>query len=147
MASPSPKPEHVYTPAIPQKRALDDEHTPTVSSPLNPDFTSSSKTSRTQDKSGSNRATREKKESLKKRESKGGSAAVDLRRTPERSVGGKLISPTTESHQSSLAPLRYKLPSPKVTDFDAPGGPQMTFHHTKKPVEGTQIDFYEATEQ
>src|SRR2546421_1136684 len=132
MASPSPKPEHVHAPTIPQKRTLDDEHTPTVSSPLNPDFPSSSKTSRTQDKPGSGRTTREKKESLKKREAKGSSSVADSRRTPERSVGGKHGS--TEFSQSSLAPLRYKLPSPKITDFEAPGGPQMTFHHAKTSI-------------
>lgn len=54
------------TPLIPAKRALEDDHTPSVSSPLNPDAAPRARPGRPPA-----REQREKKDSLKKRESVG----------------------------------------------------------------------------
>ncbi|TVY42623.1 Set1 complex component [Lachnellula occidentalis] len=129
--------------AIPPKRAPDDDHQPTVSSPLNPDF----KPSRPQDDAplARERASRAKKESLKKRESKGGSLASETsgRATPDPKAS------TSHKHKrkgSPPAPIRYKLPPPKSTDFEAPRGPIFIPAHTKKTADGTEIQFQETTD-
>jgi COMPASS component BRE2 len=133
----------VPPPSIPPKRALDDDHQPAVSSPLNPDF----KSSKLQDDAplARERASRAKKESLKKRESKGGSLAPEpsARPTPD------LKASTTSKHKrnaSTAAPLRYKLPPPKTTDFEAPRGPIFTPHHTIISPDGLQIQFHETSD-
>ncbi|KAI9803154.1 MAG: hypothetical protein M1833_001225 [Piccolia ochrophora] len=131
---------------IPQKRALEDDHAPAVSSPLNPD-TSSSKGRTTKDKAPIHREPREKKESLKKREAKGTSTAAESRGTPDRSVaGGSKQDLSTDPTPSSAAPLRYKLPPPKPTDFAVPRGPVFSPHHTKAVVGGQDVQFYESSE-
>ncbi|TVY15826.1 Set1 complex component ash2 [Lachnellula arida] len=129
--------------AIPPKRAPDDDHQPTVSSPLNPDF----KPSRPQDDAplARERASRAKKESLKKRESKGGPLASETsgRATPDPKAS------TAHKHKrkgSPPAPIRYKLPPPKSTDFEAPRGPIFIPAHTKKTPDGTEVQFQETTD-
>ncbi|TVY34315.1 Set1 complex component [Lachnellula subtilissima] len=129
--------------AIPPKRAPDDDHQPTVSSPLNPDF----KPSRPPDDAplARERASRAKKESLKKRESKGGSHASETggRATPDPKAS------TSHKHKrkgSPPAPIRYKLPPPKSTDFEAPRGPVFIPAHTKKAPDGAEIQFQETTD-
>lgn len=130
--------------AIPPKRALDDDHQPTVSSPLNPDF----KPSKAQDDAplARERASRAKKESLKKRESKGGSLAPDTsaRATPDPKAS---TSHKHKRNSSAPAPIRYKLPPPKTTDFEAPRGPIFVPAHTKKSPDGNEIQFQETTDQ
>ncbi|TVY22504.1 Set1 complex component ash2 [Lachnellula hyalina] len=129
--------------AIPPKRAPDDDHQPTVSSPLNPDF----KPSRPPDDAplARERASRAKKESLKKRESKGGAHASEIsgRATPDPKAS------TSHKHKrkgSPPAPIRYKLPPPKSTDFEAPRGPIFIPAHTKNAPDGTEIQFQETTD-
>lgn len=126
--------------SIPQKRALEDDHLPTVSSPLNPDF----KASKDDTPLARERTSRAKKESLKKRESKGGLHAPDAsnRATPD----PKASTPKHKKGGNVLAPMRYKLPPPKPTDFEAPRGPVFVPSHSK-PTETTEIQFCETTDQ
>jgi len=125
--------------SIPQKRALEDDHQPAVSSPLNPSKPDDAPLAR-------ERASRAKKESLKKRESKGGSLAAD---TSARATPDPKSSPHKHKRSSSVpAPIRYKLPPPKTTDFEAPRGPIFIPSHTKIHPDGkTQIQFNETTDQ
>jgi COMPASS component BRE2 len=151
--APSPQPESTpsyppilpgTTPAssIPQKRALEDDHQPAVSSPLNPDF----KPSKPSDDAplARERASRAKKESLKKRESKGPLASESSARSTPDPKG-----PTTKNKKkgSAPAPMRYKLPPPKTTDFEAPRGPIFIEAHEKIAPDGSTIAFRETTEQ
>lgn len=126
--------------SIPQKRALEDDHQPAVSSPLNPDFKSK------QDDAplARERASRAKKESLKKRESKGGPHAQDTsaRATPDPKAPTK-----SKKRDSAPAPMRYKLPPPKSTDFEAPRGPIFIPADTKTGPDGSEIQFNETTDQ
>jgi COMPASS component BRE2 len=130
--------------SIPQKRALDDDHQPAVSSPLNPDF----KPAKPQDEAAlaRERAPRAKKESLKKRESKAGSLAPDAsaRATPDPKAA---TSQKSKKHEAPPAPTRYKLPPPKSTDFEPPRGPIFIPSHTKIAPDGTEIQFNETTDQ
>jgi COMPASS component BRE2 len=131
----------VPTSSIPQKRALEDDHLPTVSSPLNPDF----KASKDDNPLARERTSRAKKESLKKRESKGGGLhAPDTsnRTTPD----PKASTPKHKKSGNVLTPIRYKLPPPKITDFEAPRGPVFIPSHTKT-AEGFEIHFNETTDQ
>jgi COMPASS component BRE2 len=130
--------------SLPQKRALEDDHQPAISSPLNPDF----KPSKPQDEAplARERASRAKKESLKKRESKGGSLAPDTsaRGTPD----PKASQPHKHKRNSSIpTPIRYKLPPPKTSDFEAPRGPIFIPSHTKTAPDDSEIQFNETTDQ
>ncbi|PQE17959.1 Set1 complex component ash2 protein [Rutstroemia sp. NJR-2017a WRK4] len=129
--------------ALPQKRALEDDHQPAVSSPLNPDF----KSQKTGDETPGvrERASRAKKESLKKRESKAGSLAPDssARATPDPKASS---SSKKKSAANAVTPLRYKIPPPKIADFDAPRGPTLVPSHTKVAPDGTEIQFHETTD-
>jgi len=128
--------------SIPQKRVLEDDHQPAVSSPLNPDF----KPKVEEAPLAKERASRAKKESLKKRESKGGSLAPDTssaRATPDpRTVSHKKKKPKEE-----LAPTRYQLPPPRPSDFEVPRGPIFIPAHTKTLPDGTVIQFNETSDQ
>ena len=123
--------------AVPLKRTLDEDlHAPAVSSPLNPDVA----TSRSR-KAPAPREQREKKESLKKRESKASSVVGDARGgTPE--VASNRRKPKATSETTVLSPTRYKLPPPKFMDFEAPKAPILLPHHK---IGDTQI--YETSEQ
>ena len=122
---------------IPLKRTLDEDlHAPAVSSPLNPDVA----TSRSR-KAPAPREQREKKESLKKRESKATSVVGDARAgTPEMTSNRRKQKVTSES--TVLSPTRYKLPPPKPMDFEPPKAPILLPHHK---IGETQI--YETSEQ
>jgi COMPASS component BRE2 len=128
--------------SLPQKRVLEDDYQPAVSSPLNPDFKAPK-----QDEAplARERASRAKKESLKKRESKGGSLAPDTsaRATPD----PKSTPKKHKRNASAPAPMRYKLPPPKSTDFEAPRGPIFVPSHTKTTADGSEIQFNETTDQ
>lgn len=147
MSTEEPSPQSEPTPlapnpigTIPQKRALEDDHQPAVSSPLNPDFKVSADAPLARE-----RASRAKKESLKKRESKSGPIAQDAsaRATPDPKA-----SPHKNRRRSSdAAPLRYKLPPPRITDFEAPRGPIFISSHTKISPDGKEIQFNETSDQ
>jgi COMPASS component BRE2 len=123
--------------SIPQKRVLEDDHLPTVSSPLNPDF---NKAPKDEAPAAKERAARAKKESFKKREAKG-PAAPEVKASPEPT------GPTKQRKTSDvLAPLRYKLAPPRLADFEPPQGPVFTPSHTIKGPDGAPIQFYEASD-
>ncbi|KFY39231.1 hypothetical protein V495_06069 [Pseudogymnoascus sp. VKM F-4514 (FW-929)] len=123
--------------SIPQKRVLEDDHLPTVSSPLNPDF---NKAPKDEAPAAKERAARAKKESFKKREAKG-PAALEVKASPEPT------GPTKQRKTSDvLAPLRYKLAPPRLADFEPPQGPVFTPSHTIKGPDGAPIQFYEASD-
>ena len=122
MAETTPHP--APAPTIPQKRLLgfEDKHTPAVASPLNPDLNAS----RTK-----MREPREKKATYKARGASPEPAAP--------AAGKKSKKPTKDP--SVLSPLKYTLPTPKTTDFDAPKAPQMV-----PTLKRAHRQFYEATE-
>jgi COMPASS component BRE2 len=125
--------------SIPQKRVFEDDHSPAVPSPLNPEANVSElppHDDTTQPKSS--KPGRVKKDSLKKREAKGG--------------GGRDSSPATPDHrvvreQNNVdCPLRYKLAPPKPSDFDLPRGPVMTLHHEADGA-GGHVEYFEISDQ
>lgn len=106
---------------VPQKRPL--EHTPAVASPLNPD-TGAARTKL--------REQREKKATYKAR---GGSPAAE----PAPTSKSKSKKPSKDV--SVLSPLKYTLPTPRLTDFDPPKAPTMVAGSRR-----AHRQFYEATE-
>jgi COMPASS component BRE2 len=130
--------------SIPQKRALDEDHLPPVPSPLNPDV----KVTKVQFPDEMAPATRDKpartkKESLKKRESKGALGGA---------TGGDSSRATPDPHPKEaapgdLSPYRYKPPPPKPSDFEPPRGPIFTYHHEVGAPDGGTIEFCETSEQ
>ncbi|KAG6002521.1 hypothetical protein E4U54_000863 [Claviceps lovelessii] len=125
--------------SIPQKRAFDDDHSPAVPSPLNPDV-STSELPPHDDTSHAKtpKPGRVKKDSFKKREARGG--------------GGRDSSPVVPDHGSARqsdnvdSPLRYKLAPPKPSDFDLPRGPVMTLHHEIQGHGAQGIEFFETSD-
>ncbi|KAG5914033.1 hypothetical protein E4U42_000724 [Claviceps africana] len=124
----------------PLKRAFDDDHSPAVPSPLNPDV-STSELPPPDDTAHakSSKPSRLKKDSFKKREARGGG-------------GGRDSSPAMPDHgpvkpfDNVDSPLRYKLAPPKPSDFDLPRGPIMTLHHEIKGIGGQGIEFFETSD-
>ncbi|KAI0011620.1 hypothetical protein F4779DRAFT_192309 [Xylariaceae sp. FL0662B] len=130
--------------SLPQKRALEDDHAPPVSSPLNPKPTPDVKLSKTQSHDDISAMAREKpsrakKESLKKRESKAGHGADSSRATPDPKAKDLL------SH-NEYSPLRYKLAPPKPSDFEPARGPVFAPHHEVPAPDGSTIQFHETSE-
>lgn len=146
MASDAGSPKREPTPApsistIPQKRALDEGHSPAVSSPLNPEVKSSDPQT-VDDAPNPSRAKsgRPKKDSYKKREAKG---IESTRATPDPRSGRE-----KEPEQTEASPLRYKLAPPKQSDFDPPRGPVLTpFHHDIENYNGEVTEFFETSDQ
>ncbi|ROW05039.1 hypothetical protein VSDG_00353 [Cytospora chrysosperma] len=131
--------------SLPQKRALDDDHMPAVSSPLNPEF-NSRRSQAPEESPLMVREKRTKKETLKKRESKGVSTpggGESSRATPDPKGPKKTQKnvPPTE-----ISPARYILPLPKATDFEPARGPTLVPHHAVAGPDGEQIEFLETTE-
>ena len=122
--------------SIPQKRHLEDDHHPSAPSPLNPAFPR-----HRDDATSRDRAARAKKESFKKRDAKVPNA-TESRATPDPKSPSK-----QKPVQPHLAPIRYKLATPKITDFDVPQGPTFVPHHTIDGPERNKIEFQEATDQ
>ncbi|KAK3312396.1 hypothetical protein B0H66DRAFT_397762 [Apodospora peruviana] len=141
-----PTPSAMAVPSLPQKRALEDDHSPAVSSPLNPDVKPPQKVQvqiQTPEESqvAMSREKRAKKDSLKKRESKG------------TALGGQDSSRATpdpkqrrDSTGGELAPMRYKLAPPKPSDFEEARGPVFTSHHEVQALDGQTIEFFETSE-
>lgn len=131
--------------SLPQKRALDDDHVPAVSSPLNPKPEPKlNKTQSHDDIPAMSREKRTKKETLKKRESKGVTIVEpgSSRATPE--PKGKHNTKDTLPNDSS--PMRYKLAPPKPGDFEPARGPVFTHHHDVSASDGSAIAFHETSE-
>ncbi|KAH9887766.1 hypothetical protein F4778DRAFT_418430 [Xylariomycetidae sp. FL2044] len=137
----------VPAPAFPlphQKRPLEDDHVPSISSPLNPNPNpnpnpnaepkpSSDVAAMPREKSG-----RPKKESLKKRESKGGLAADTSRATPD--------PKQKDLPLSEASPLRFKFPPPKLSHFEPARSPIFTYHHNVPAPDRSTIEFHETSE-
>lgn len=132
---------------VPQKRALDDDHSPAVPSPLNPENKAAPKVQiqapeETQQAAVLNREKRTKKDSFKKREAKAAAGGSDSSRaTPDPKPKHK------EPSINELLPARYKLAPPKLTDFELARGPVFNSHHEVQGPEGETIEFFDATEQ
>ena len=113
--SPEPRPSS----AIPTKRALEHDHTPSVPSPPAPDATGRGKALRPPP-----RESREKKDSLKKRE-----ATVGTRgNTPD--AGSKLKYSVL---MSTSSPLRYGILDAKPSDYESPRDP-IFMPHEPEPL-------------
>lgn len=134
---------------IKQKRTLDEDHSPSISSPLNPEARTTLKAQvqsqlqwPTTDEMTPKRT---KKDTFKKRESKN----VDSSRaTPGIKLGRHSqhrLSVT--QHPSELSPLRYKLPSAKRTDFDPARGPVFVHGHDFALDGGEKVQFFETSDQ
>ncbi|PSS02291.1 hypothetical protein BD289DRAFT_478948 [Coniella lustricola] len=155
---PQPQPPPVSqasAPSLPQKRALEDTHSPAVSSPLNPDPSVKRTQSVAEENTGTvGREKRTKKESLKKRESKaaaaastgqgGGGGLESSRATPDPRQSSKKSSKNVPPAETS--PARYMLPLPKASDFEPARGPQLASHHHVAGSDGEQIEFFETQE-
>ncbi|KAI0394744.1 hypothetical protein F5Y17DRAFT_240457 [Xylariaceae sp. FL0594] len=128
--------------AIPQKRVLEDDHAPSVSSPLNPNPEPKLAKIQSHDDLAvaRDKPTRTKKDSLKKRESKAGAGAggESSRATPDPKTN--IQSPADDS------PLRYKLAPPKPSDFEPARGPVFTYHHDVPAPDGSSIQFFETSD-
>lgn len=113
--------------SIPQKRvAIEDDHAPAVGSPLNPDSKPVTKppVPPREETAMPPREKRTKKETLKKRESKGPLAVESSRATPEPKRAKK------NAKKDESIPVRYKLSGPvKSSDFDLAQGPVFRSHH------------------
>ncbi|KAI5917136.1 hypothetical protein F4810DRAFT_81327 [Camillea tinctor] len=128
--------------SLPQKRPLEDDHAPPVSSPLNPN--PDPKLSKTQSHDDiaampREKAPRAKKDAAKKRESKAGGLGVDsARATPDPKI--KEVPP------NECSPLRYKLAPPKPSDFEPARPPVFTHHHDVPGLDGSPVQFYETSD-
>ncbi|KAI9883338.1 MAG: hypothetical protein M1823_004892 [Watsoniomyces obsoletus] len=132
---------------IPQKRPIEDlEHAPSVPPPPKPDPHAVKTTTRApKQKTAMAREPREKKETLKKREAKGG-VGNDTAAGASGRGGGKKGAAKEQKPQGKLTPLRYSRPPPHPSDFEQPRGPVFVAHHTVKGPNGETIQFYETTE-
>ncbi|KAK4189313.1 hypothetical protein QBC35DRAFT_150059 [Podospora australis] len=148
MASETSSPKRESTPtmipsssSIPQKRALleTDAHSPAVSSPLNPVQQNNQKVTEDSQQTMAQREKRTKKESLKKRESKGVTGTSDSARASPAPKQPK-------ENPAEMAPLRYKLAPPKPTDFEVSRGPVFTPHHEVVDTEGRTLEFFETSD-
>jgi COMPASS component BRE2 len=117
MADPQSQPDLSPRLAIPPRR-VDDDHAPTISSPLNPDAAARNKQPKP-----IVREQREKKESLKKRESAAArsSGAGAQHRDDAR---GAFEVPT---------PMRYTIPTPEPAHYNAPK-PVVFASHEPNPI-------------
>ncbi|CRK33854.1 hypothetical protein BN1708_016286 [Verticillium longisporum] len=134
---------------VPQKRAIEEDHAPSVPSPLNPDVRSTPQAQSTDDMPAHTRDKRAKKESYKKRESKVTFGGDSNRGTPD-PKGKSKNAPSRDKEEPSSSesgPLRYKLPAAKQTDFDPPRGPVFISHHEVPSLDGQgKIAFFETSD-
>ncbi|KAI1434424.1 hypothetical protein GGR50DRAFT_402266 [Xylaria sp. CBS 124048] len=161
---------------IPQKRAPEDDYTPPIPSPLNPNpnanLNPSSNTNAIANASlntpsepklltksqphddltaiAREKPARTKKESVKKRESKANGGG-GLSGAGSGGLDSLRATPDPrlkgyEPVASESSPLRYKLAPPKPSDFDPARGPVFTFHHDLHFPDGSTIAFYETSE-
>jgi COMPASS component BRE2 len=99
------------------------DHAPSIPSPLNPDAASMAR-NRTPKTAPSGREQREKKDSLKKRES---AAAAVRGATPDiKSTKTKI-----KDEKAVPSPMRYTIPEPKYSDYEPAKGSALVSHeHT-----------------
>lgn len=157
MATEGGTPPPVLPTSLPQKRVIEDDHAPAVSSPLNPDVKAPSRVQiqMPDETLTAGREKRAKKESLKKRESnvgvgKGpagsgdsGRATPDPKPTPNSRKGKGAV----EKIDPEQLPMRWSIAPPKAHDFDPPRGPVFVSHHeVVSGADGRPIEFFETTE-
>ncbi|KAJ3553634.1 hypothetical protein NPX13_g10842 [Xylaria arbuscula] len=147
-------------PSIPQKRSLDDDHAPPISSPLNPNpttLTSSSSSNlnpnpQPHDDSvamgARDKPARIKKETLKKRESKLGPGAAASAGTGNGTDSSRATPDpkTKDPIPSESSPLRYKLAPPKPADFEPARDPVFTLRNHVSAPDESRIQFFETSE-
>ena len=121
----SPMRESSPAAIVPQKRPLENDHQPSVPSPLN--------TNLAQDDMPS-RSSRAKKESLKKREST----------KPISTPKAKL---PLKNEPDLPEPYIYKFGAPKAADFEAPQLPTLNYVHSITTSDGSVIEFNEVPDQ
>ncbi|KAI0185441.1 concanavalin A-like lectin/glucanase domain-containing protein [Xylaria flabelliformis] len=137
---------------LPQKRVLEDDHAPSIPSPLNPNQNPTPNPQFHDDQAtmARDKPTRTKKETLKKRESKvGAGAGVGIGGGGGGGIDSSRATPdpkTKEPAPSESSPLRYKLAPPKPADFDPARAPIFTHHHEALAPDGSLIQFYETSE-
>jgi COMPASS component BRE2 len=145
MREPTPAPP---ISSIPQKRALEEDHSPVVSSPLNPEVKPAELQAAEEAPNVSRaKSGRPKKETFKKREARGGESA---RATPDPRGAkdkDKDKDKDKEPDQPKSSPLRYKLAPPKSSDFEPPRGPLLLPHHEVTNANGQTIEFFETSDQ
>lgn len=141
----TPVPVPVLPVSVPQKRPLEDDHAPPVSSPLNPNPDVKPSKSQSHDDvavMAREKPARNKKESTKKREPKAGAGVDSSRATPDPKIKELQLPPNESS------PLRYKLAPPKPSDFETARGPVFTPRQDVVTApDGSTIQFYETSEQ
>lgn len=136
----SPKRESTPTASlstIPHRRPLEEGHSPAISSPLNAQVKPSESQPSEDAKPSRPKPSRAKKDTLKKREAKGADSSPA---TPD-------PNSSHEPQQSDSGPWRYKLAPPKLSDFELPRGPVLTWHHQVTAPEGGSIEFFETSDQ
>jgi len=103
---------------VPMKRSLEDDHAPSIPSPLNPEAASKARVGK-----GSSREQREKKDSLKKRESVGIPRAaapdhVNKKRKNSLSNLPGLPSPIRYNHALPREPFHYVVKDPAYASHE-----------------------------
>ncbi|KAI0414543.1 hypothetical protein F5X98DRAFT_244369 [Xylaria grammica] len=153
---------------VPQKRVLEDDHAPPISSPLNPNPNPNSNSNSNSNPNSNpvssanlnllnpqphddtaamarEKPARTKKDTLKKRESKAGAGTS----TAGASTDSSRATPdpkTKDPVPSESSPLRYKLAPPKPSDFDPSRGPVFAYHHEVPSPDGSLLQFFETSE-
>jgi len=94
------------------------DHLPAISSPLNPDVAASKP--RPFKPPPREREPREKKETLKKREASGNVQNQTSTVPSKRKASGVAVS--------APSPMRYSIPEPRLSDYDAPREPNFVSH-------------------
>ncbi|KAJ9659274.1 transcription factor, contains a PHD finger motif [Coniosporium apollinis] len=109
MAAAQP-PSRSATPSILQKRPLEEDHAPAISSPLNPDAAPRARPAARPPP----REQREKRETIKKREASARGSTPDKK--------GKHKGPEAPS------PIKYAVPEPKLEAYEPPKDPTLVSH-------------------
>jgi len=142
----SPNREPTPGSLLPQKRLLEEDHQPAISSPLNPDFSKQKEDT----PMVAARAPRAKKESYKKRESKGpieqssrGTPAPKSSNAPK----GKKAQAALQEQAATLTPTRWTLHMPKPSHYEAPRGPIFTPAPQITEAHGGSIQFNNTSDQ
>lgn len=124
-------PARASTPSlVPLKRAIEEDHAPSISSPLNPEAPVKSRAGK-----GQTREQREKKDSLKKRESVGGAKTVANDHVNKKRKGNNynvsgLPSPIRYNHALPRDSSHYMVKEPTYAShepepFHTPGGAEL----------------------
>jgi len=112
-------PARASTPSlVPLKRTIEEDHAPSISSPLNPESSLKSRAGK-----GQTREQREKKDSLKKRESVGGAKSATVDHINKKRKGNNfnlagLPSPIRYNHALPREPSHYMVKEPTYASHE-----------------------------